>query len=80
MAFIPSAIWLIPTPPYSTVTLLARFLGISTSLPSRMAISIESSCTTTNIEKNSSMGWSYPGVRMRSSARAIGACFISPAR
>ncbi len=43
---------------HSTVTLLARFLGISTSLPRRIAISKASSCTTTNISKNSSIGWS----------------------
>ncbi len=42
--------------PYSTVTDFARFLGISTSFPRRTDISRASSCVTTIISKNSSIG------------------------
>ena len=47
----------IEIPVYSTVTLLARFLGISTSFPSRTEISSASSCVTTIISKDSIIGW-----------------------
>src|SRR5690554_5470311 len=53
---------------HSTVTLLARFLGISTSFPNRIAISIANNCTTTNISKNSSIECSYGLIWMMSSA------------
>ena len=41
---------------YSTVTLLAKFLGISTSLPSLIEISSARSCVITIISKNSNIG------------------------
>ena len=40
---------------YSTVTDLAKFLGISTSFPSLMEISIDNNCRTINISKNSNI-------------------------
>lgn len=40
---------------YSTVTLFAKFLGISTSLPSLTATSSAKTCKTTIIAKNSTI-------------------------